>query len=209
MMACVCGTYNTGKERSTDRRHLVGVDDAIRAEHGSRVGGDAPRRRNIVALVQAHLRPSMGDIKAGASCAWLSNTAVRMDQTSYSCRCKPALPARQAAASLTKRCMLEREDGPVHMVLVEQLGRNDAHFAGEPHLHRRQPPLVLEPAKVQVHELRRHYRLRHARQPLLPHHSSECSASMGTNDAEAACHLTHTSRSGQPHFGPLPRMLSP
>ena len=60
-MALLCVTYNTGKERGADGRHLVGVDDAIRAEHGPCVGGNAPRRRNIVALVQAHLRPSMGN----------------------------------------------------------------------------------------------------------------------------------------------------
>ena len=60
--AFLCVAHNTRKARGTDGRHLVGVDDAVCAEHGARVGGDASSRRHIVALVQAHLRPSMGHI---------------------------------------------------------------------------------------------------------------------------------------------------
>ena len=95
-------THDTGRERGGDRHHLVGVDDAVCAEHGARVGGHAPRRRHIVALVQAHLRPARGMAASAARrmvCRVVRPHAATRGQPDISAPAtNPAVHARHTAA---------------------------------------------------------------------------------------------------------------
>lgn len=144
--------------------NLVCVDDAVCAEHGARVRGHPPSCRHVVPLMHAHLR----------------NTPSFMGQTPDAHQTKGG--AKQALVDSAQKPIKILQDigfkaarsgpGPMHTHasnLVADPPIKGSRTEVKACLHGRQPALVFQPAKVQVHELRGDDGLRHGRQALLRH----------------------------------------